>query len=257
MLKILPPRIIPTLLLRNRSFVKGMKFKNHQYVGDPLNIIKLFNDLQASEILIMGIDARENNGPDFEYLDKISSQAFMPLSYGGGIKDLSEASKIISCGFEKVILNSTTLENPELISLVSSKLGSSSTVGCIDVRKNKFLSGYKVFTNNARKKEKIFVQDLATMYQELGAGELIINSVDLDGSGKGYDLALIESLIKNVDIPLIVSCGANNISDFKKAIDAGASGVSAGDFFIYKGEHRAVLVSYPDYESTYKLFSRE
>ena len=257
MLKNLPPRIIPSLLLKNRSFVKGFKFKNHKYVGDPLNIIKLFNDLQASELLIMGIDARDRNGPDFDFLNKISSQAFMPLSYGGGIKNLSQAKKIISCGFEKVVLNTSAFRDPELISLISSELGSSSTVGCIDVVKNKVLSGYKVFSKNARKKEAIQFQELAIMYLEFGAGELIINSVNLDGSGKGFDLDLIKSLVKTIDIPLIISCGAKSLDDFKHAIDAGASAVAAGDFFIYKGEHRAVLVSYPDYETTYKLLAQD
>ena len=256
MLKRLPPRLIPTLLLKNRSFVKGSKFKNHKYVGDPLNIIKLFNDLQASEILIMGIDAREKNGPDLEYLDKISSQAFMPLSYGGNINDTKQASEIIARGFEKVVLNTSSFLNPEIISNISEELGASSTVGCIDVKKNTFFDGYKVLSNNGRKKEKISPQKLAEMYQEYGAGELIVNSIQLDGSGNGYDISLIQSISQSIDIPLIISGGAEGLQDFKKAIDAGASAVSAGNFFIYKGEHKAVLVSYPDYDFTLKLLSK-
>ena len=256
MLTKLPPRIIPTLLLKNRSFVKGIKFKNHKYVGDPLNIIKLFNDLQASEILILGIDAREKNGPDLDYLDRISSQAFMPLSYGGNINSISQASEIISRGFEKVILNTTSFLNPDLISKISDELGSSSTVGCIDIKKNIFFNGYKVFSNSAKKKQKISPQELAIMYQKLGAGEVIINSIHLDGLGMGYDLELVKSIAASIDIPLIVSGGAAGIQDFKKALDAGASAVSAGNFFIYKGEHKAVLVSYPDYDSSIDLLGK-
>lgn len=256
MLTKLPPRIIPTLLLKNRSFVKGIKFKNHKYVGDPLNIIKLFNDLQASEILIMGIDAREKNGPDLDYLDRISSQAFMPLSYGGNINSISQASEIISRGFEKVILNTSSFLNPDLISKISDELGSSSTVGCIDTKKNIFFNGYKVFSNNARKKQRISPQELAIMYQRLGAGEVILNSTHLDGSGAGYDLDLIQSISQSIDIPLVVSGGAGGMQDFKKAINAGASAVSAGNFFIYTGEHNAVLVSYPDYDLSLKLLSK-
>jgi len=255
MLTKLPPRIIPTLLLKNKSFVKGSKFKNHQYIGDPLNIIKLFNDLQASEILIMGINARENNGPDYDYLDKISSQAFMPLSYGGNINNSEQASEIISRGFEKVVLNTISFLDPEIISSISEDLGASSTVGCIDVKKNFIFDGYKVFSNCGKKKEKISPQDLAVMYQEYGAGELIINSIHLDGNGMGYDISLIKSIAQSIDIPLIISGGAGGLHDFKAAIDAGASAVSAGDFFVYEGQHKAVLVSYPDYDHTFKLLN--
>lgn len=252
----LPPRIIPTLLLKNKSFVKGSKFRKHSYVGDPLNVIKLFNDLQASEILILGIDAREENGPDFDYLNKLSSQAFMPMSYGGNINSFTEASKIISIGFEKVVLNTVSFLNPDIISQISDELGSSSTVGCIDIKKNYFFNDYKVFSNSGKKKQKIPPQELAIIYQEYGAGELIINSIDLDGSSKGYDLNLIKSISQSIDIPLIISGGAGSLEDFKKALNAGASAVAAGNFFVYKGEHKAVLVSYPEYDVSLELLKQ-
>lgn len=250
------PRLIPSLLLKDRSFVKGTKFKNHSYVGDPLNIIKLFNDLQASEILIFGIDAREKNGPDFDYLERLSSQAFMPLSYGGGIDNLSQAQMIISLGFEKVVLNTAAFNRPDLMSEISDELGSSSTVGCIDTSKKFLNKGYKIFTHNGKKKENISPQELAIKYQELGAGEIIINTISLDGLGTGYDQELLQSIVQSIDIPLIISGGAGNIRDFEIALNNGASGVSAGNYFVYKGRHKAVLVSYPNYDLYSRLKSK-
>ena len=245
MLTKLPPRIIPTLLLKNKSFVKGSKFKNHQYIGDPLNIIKLFNDLQASEILIMGINARENNGPDYDYLDKISSQAFMPLSYGGNINNSEQASEIISRGFEKVVLNTISFLDPEIISSISEDLGASSTVGCIDVKKNFIFDGYKVFSNCGKKKEKISPQDLAVMYQEYGAGELIINNIDLEGTRKGFDISLMKKLNEKLSIPLVALGGASNIKDIEDLILATPiNGIACGTLFVYGNESQDVLLNY-------------
>ena len=246
-MKSLPTRLIPMLLIENESIVKGSKFKNHTYVGDPLNIIKLFNDLEANEIFICGItNTVKNKRPAFSYLQKIASQAFMPISYGGGISCVEDAEKIISIGFEKVALNSAAIEDFHLLKNISSSIGSSSTIASLDVKKN-FFSRQLVFTHSGTKNTKMNPLEIALRMQDNGAGELILCSVDNEGTNKGFDYDLISLITSALDIPVIASGGAHSLDCFSKAVDAGADAAAAGNYFIFNGEHRAVLVSYPNF----------
>lgn len=241
-------RIIPTLLLKDELLVKTIKFKKPNYIGDPINAIKVFNDKEVDEIILLDISSnRFKNGPSYKLLGDIVTEAFMPMGYGGGIISIEQISKLFKIGFEKVILNSVLFENFELLEKASKIYGNQSIVVSIDIKKDVF-GRYRIFSHNGRRLQKVTLNDFLIQCQEAGAGEVYINSIDRDGTFKGYDLQLIKNICGILEIPLIASGGASSINDFVKAVKiGGASAVSAGSFFVYKGVHRAVLISYPDY----------
>ena len=250
----LTARVIPTLLLRNNGLVKGAKFKKHKYVGDPINAVKIFNDKEVDELVFLDIEAtNQGREPNFELIENIASQAFMPFGYGGGINSLFHIEKLFNIGVEKVILNTSAIEQPELISQASKKVGSQSIVVSIDAEKS-ITGRYRVVSRSGLKKHRIAPWDLAKKAEALGAGELIINSVDREGMLNGYDLELIKRVAAAVNIPVVASGGAANLQDFKQAVDAGASAAAAGDMFTFHGKHKAVLITYPKYEDLKKLF---
>ena len=236
-------RVIPILLLSGNSFVKTINFKNPTYLGDSLNIIKLLNDKEVDEIVIFNVDHKRNTSINYSKLSEIASECFIPLSYGGGISSIDDASKILESGFEKVILNTNALKN-KLLKTISNKYGSSSTLACVDVKKTFFRSN-SVYINNGKKRVNSKILDYVLRIQDNGAGEIILQSIDRDGTYKGYDLDLIESITDKLEIPLIIAGGAGKFQDFKNAIQSGASAVAAGSLFSFKGTHRAVLINYP------------
>lgn len=239
-------RIIPTLLIQDGGLVKSIKFKNHKYVGDPINAVKIFNDKEVDEIVVMDISAAaEKRSPNIAAIKEIASEAFMPLAYGGGITTVAEIQELIASGVEKVILNTAAFKNPILLTQAAAFVGSQSIVVAIDVKKT-IWGKLKVFTNNGTKNTNRDPVEYSILMQQAGAGELLVNSIDRDGTFEGYDLELIEAVSKSVSIPIIASGGASNIEDFKKAVDAGASAVAAGSLFVFQRPHRAVLISYPD-----------
>lgn len=242
---VMRPRVIPTLLLKNSGLVKSERFKNFKYLGDPVNIVKIFNDKEVDEIMILDILAsKENREPQYELLKDIAGEAFMPLGYGGGLNSVAQIRKILTLGFEKVCLNSTALKRPELISESADVFGSSTIVVAMDVKKN-FWGKYEVFDHTTGKTLGNPVE-WAKKIQLLGAGELIVNSVDKDGTMSGYDIDLIRSISAVTHIPLIASGGAQSVKDLEEAVKkGGASAAAAGSFFVFQGPHRAVLVSYP------------
>lgn len=238
-------RIIPTLLLENGGLVKSTKFKNYNYIGDPINAVKIFNDKEVDEIAILDISATaQKRPPNFLKIQEFTSEAFMPLGYGGGISSIEHMDKLISLGVEKVILNSAAINNPALVEKASKFIGSQSIVISIDVKIN-WLGQYKVYASNGKQNTGIDPTHFAKQMESAGAGEIILNSIDRDGTYEGYDLKLIEHVSSSVQIPLIALGGAGKIKDFKLAIQAGASAAAAGSLFLYQGPHRAVLISYP------------
>ncbi len=250
----LKTRVIPVLLIKNSGLYKGVKFKNHQYVGDPINTVKIFNDKEVDELVIFDIEASRLNKPiDFELLKSIASEAFMPIAYGGGIKTLEEVQKLFSLGMEKVILNTSAIENIDLVKKLVNSYGSQSVVFCLDVKKS-FFGKYEVFSYSGSKKIKILPIELSKKMEDLGVGEIIVNSIDNDGVMKGYDLDLIKEIATKLTIPVIACGGARNLEDFKKAKEIGAHGCAAGSMFVYNGIHKAVLISYPKYEKLCELF---
>jgi cyclase len=239
-------RIIPTLLLKGSGFYKTTKFANPIYLGDPLNILKIFNEKEVDEIAVLDIAATpENRGPDFDFLQDLASECFMPLAYGGGIGDLNQIRRLFQIGYEKVVLNSHALERPSLIKEAAAAFGSQSIVVCIDVKKGLF-GGEHVVSRSARKDHKLRPEEWARQAEELGAGELIVNAVHRDGTMSGYELELIERVASAVSVPVIASGGARNVHDFTAAVRQGrASACAAGAMFVFQGPHRAVLINVP------------
>lgn len=237
-------RIIPVLLLQNGGLVKTIKFSNPDYIGDPINAIKIFNEKEVDEIVVLDIEATKKNKPiNFELIREFASECFMPLAYGGGIKTLSDIEKLIASGVEKVIINSAAIENPNFIGEAAKHFASSTIVISIDVNQN-LLGSYFIQTFSG-KKIKSSVVDFANQIEQQGAGELLVQAVHHDGTGKGYDTKLIAEISKSVSIPVIGCGGASSVSDLKNVIEAGASAAAAGSMFVYSGKHRAVLISFP------------
>jgi imidazole glycerol-phosphate synthase subunit HisF len=249
-------RVIPSLLLHKGGLIKSVQFKNYKYVGDPINAVKIFNEKEVDEIAVIDIDAtKENRGPNFEALAEIASEAFMPMAYGGGISTIEQIKRILFNGFEKVIINKSLHTNLNLVTQAANLVGSQSVVASIDVKKGLF-GGFKVFTDNGKNNTKLSPVDFAKTVANAGAGEILINNIDADGTYKGYDVNLIKDIASSINIPVIAIGGASCIEDFKKAKYAGASAVAAGSMFVFQRPHQAVLISYPSQkELKEKLFN--
>ena len=242
-------RVIPCLLLKDNGLVKTIKFKNPSYVGDPINAVKIFNEKEVDELVFLDISASTlKKGPNFKLLSEISTECFMPLGYGGGITTLQEIEKLFNLGIEKVILNSSAFSNPTLLQQAIAIFGSQSVVVSMDVRKNWLTKKQTVYTLNGQYNTKLNPLEYAKQMESVGVGELIVNSIDQDGTMDGYDYTLIKSIADAVKIPIVALGGAGSIEDLKKAKLAGASALSAGSLFVYQKPHRAVLITYPSKE---------
>ena len=242
------PRVIPCLLLKNEGLVKTVKFKDPKYLGDPINIVRIFNDKEVDELIFLDIIATvENRPPNFEILGKITSECFMPLGYGGGIRTLEEVKKLLAIGVEKIVLNTSAVENPSLIRAVADYAGSQAVVISIDVKKTMF-GKYEVYTRSGRKATGLDPVKFAVEMEKQGAGELFLNSIDRDGTMQGYDLELVRRVADSVTVPVVACGGAGNIQHLAEAIQAGASAAAAGSMFVFQGPLRGVLISYPAQE---------
>jgi len=237
-------RIIPTLLMRDGGLVKTVKFSKERYIGDPINALKIFNEKEVDELCLLDIGATlEGRPPAYDEISQIVSEAFMPIGYGGGIKTMNHIESLFKIGVEKVIMNTAAFENETLVKDASSVFGNQSIVVSIDIKKDLW-GQYRVFTRSGKLKQDIDMITAVKKMQDLGAGEIILNNIDRDGTMQGYDLDPIEKVSKAIEVPLIAIGGAASIDDFVAAIRHGASAVSAGSMFIYQGVHKAVLISY-------------
>lgn len=247
------PRIIPCLLLKKQGLVKTTKFASPNYLGDPINAVRIFNEKEVDELCILDIEAsKEERGPDFDYLIKIAAEAFMPLSYGGGISSIEEIKHIFHIGFEKVILNTAFIENPDLIREAAEYAGSQSIVVSIDAKKS-FLKGYCSYIKDGTKKINKEPELLAGVAEDLGAGEILLNSIDRDGTMQGYDLELIRKVAKKVTVPVTACGGASGIDDIKNVLaEGGAHAAAAGSMFVYYGKKKAVLINTPSEKDWYE-----
>lgn len=243
----LRPRITPCLLVHKGGLVKTVGFKTPKYVGDPINAVKIFNEKEADELVVLDIDATVNNvEPDYRMIANLAAECRMPLCYGGGIKTPVQAKRIISLGVEKVAISSAAVEHPELISQIADEIGRQSVVVVLDVKKRLFSKDYDVFIKNARTNTKRSVFELAAEAEKLGAGELVINSIGLDGAMTGYDLDLAKKIRQAVNIPITILGGAGSLDDIEALIrSCGVIGASAGSLFVFKGVYKAVLINYP------------
>lgn len=239
------PRVIPVLLLRSGRLVKTVRFDETTYVGDPRNAVKIFNDKMVDELVLLDIDATTSDRPpDFNLIEEIVSEAFMPVAYGGGIRTLEEAAQIVALGVEKAILSSNAIQDPSLIQRLANHLGSQGVVVCLDVKKGR--RGYEVRTHSGKRRTGIDPVAFASQAAALGAGEILINHIDRDGMMNGYDLELIRSVSNSIQVPLIACGGAGSLADIRAVIrEGGASAAAAGSLFLFRGRHRSVLITYP------------
>ncbi len=251
----LRPRIIPSLLFHDKGLVKTVNFKTPKYVGDPINAVRIFNEKMVDELAFFDIDATVlNHEPDYKLIEKLANQSRMPLCYGGGVKSVEQAQKIFSLGVEKIALSSAVIQTPNLVTQIANRVGSQSVIVVLDIKK-KLLGGYEIYTHNGKKSTGINPIKFAKELEALGAGEIIINSIDQDGVMKGYDLNLIDKIAETISIPLTVLGGAGSLADIEKVIEKnGVIGVAAGSLFVFKGPYKAVLINYPNHEEKNNLF---
>jgi imidazole glycerol-phosphate synthase subunit HisF len=250
------PRVIPVLLLQNLGLVKSIRFKDYRYIGDPINAVRLFNDLRADELVFLDITAsKEKRKISLDFVRKVGDECNMPFSVGGGIRTVGDIREILNSGAEKVIINTAAAEDPDFVKLASEEFGSSTIVVSIDVKK-KFMGNSIVWIYSGSKATSYDPLVYARLMAEKGAGELIIQSMTYDGMMEGYDLGLISEISNAVTIPVIACSGAGNLQDLKLAISKGnASAVAAGSLFVYFGPRRAVLINYPAQDELLKLFN--
>lgn len=241
-------RVIPALLLSGRGLVKTTKFAKPQYIGDPINAVRIFNDKEVDELLFLDITAtREGRGPQFDLIEDVARECFMPFAYGGGVRDRDTMARLFALGVEKIALNSAAIQMPQLVEQAASAFGSQSVIVSIDVKK-RFLGGYEVFSHSGTRGTGLTPVDHARRMAQCGAGEILVNSVDRDGTMTGYDVDLVRSVAQTVNVPVVACGGAGKLEDFAAAVrDGGASAVAAGSMFVFQGRHRAVLITYPDY----------
>jgi cyclase len=248
--------VIPILLLMDGGLVKTVNFRQPRYVGDPINAVRVFNDKQVDEIVLLDIGAtRAGRGPDEVAIEAVASEAFMPVAYGGGVKDLATARRLIQIGVEKVIVNAAAFEQPNLIRELAGHLGSSTIVASIDATR-RANGTYEVRYANGTRPSEHDARAQAELFAAAGAGELLLQSIDQDGMMTGYDLELIRQVTSVVPVPVVAAGGAGSLHDIVAAVrDAGASAAGAGSLFVFHGSRRAVLITYPSYEVRQKAFA--
>ena len=254
-MNMLYPRIIPCLLVKDKGLVKTVNFRNPKYVGDPINAVRIFNEKEVDELIVLDIDATpEKRGPDYNVIEHLAAECRMPLCYGGGVTTSEQVQKIVQLGVEKVAISSAAMETPNLVAEAAETVGSQSVVVVLDVKKSLNGGKYEVWTHNGSKNTGVCPSELAQQMERLGTGEILINSIDNDGIMRGYDLVLAENIRKSVRVPLTVLGGAGSLHDIGRLIKKhGAIGAAAGSLFVFKGIYRAVLINYPNREEKYAL----
>lgn len=241
-------RVIPSLLLQQGGLVKTTRFKDPVYIGDPINAVRIFNDKEADELLLLDISATANRkAPDINHIREIVSEAFMPIAYGGGVNDMETIRNLLLAGVEKVVLGTAAHTNPALIRQAAERFGSQAIIVSVDVRKNLFGKN-GTYYSNGKNSSKLSPVAFAQQAEAYGAGELLLHHIDREGTRKGFDTELLEAVSAAVKIPVIACGGANTVADCYTAVKHGASAVSAGSMFVFQGSSRGVLISYPGFE---------
>lgn len=250
----LQKRVIPCLLLHKGGLYKTEKFKKPTYIGDPINAIKIFNEKEVDELMFLDMDASvQNKEPNYKMIEDIASECFMPLCYGGGVKKVDQMKKIYALGVEKISLSSQAVLNPGLLKEAASIFGNQSVIVTVDIKKD-FWGKQKVFINNSKKNTKLNPLEFIKKLEELGSGEIVVNSIDNDGVMNGYDVELLKNIKQNSKIPIIALGGAGKLEHIKEVFDiAKVDAVACGSMFVYQGVLKGVLISYPPYEKIQKL----
>jgi cyclase len=240
------PRVIPILLLSRTGLVKTRRFRHPVYVGDPINVVRIFNDKEVDELVFLDIEAsRRRRPPDLMTLRTVADECFMPFAFGGGISAFEQAKEAFAIGVEKVIINTAATERPQLIEEIAAAYGSQSVVGAVDVRRN-WRGQPTVRTHGSSRAYRKPLSEWVARLEELGVGEILLTSVDRDGTGVGFDLDVIRATSELVSVPVIAAGGAGSLRDLSRACDAGAAAAAAGSLFVFNGPRRAVLITYPD-----------
>lgn len=254
----LRPRLIPSLLIQNEGLVKTVNFGDPTYVGDPVNAVRTFNEKGVDELIVTDIDAtRQGREPNYELIANLANECRMPLCYGGGVTTADEVDRIISLGVEKVAIGAAAVEQPDLISRAAQRVGSQSIVAVIDVKTTGVMRRPEVMIRNGEKRTKLAPAELAATVEAQGAGEVLVNSIDRDGTMRGYDLKLAARIRDAVDIPLTILGGAGSLEHVSQLYaEHGVIGAAAGSLFVFKGKYRAVLINYPDASSKESLMER-
>lgn len=238
-------RVIPVLTVANEKLVKTIRFKKPNYIGDPVNAVKIFNDKMVDEIVLLDITAtKEGREPNYNKIEEICSEAFMPFAYGGGISEIKQIQRLFNLGIEKVVLNSVLPNNMDLVKEAVSIFGSQSIIASVDVKRSLIGKKYTAYTNAAKNKVKIPLEDYLAQLQEAGIGELFLNSIDRDGTYLGYDLELVKKCSDLLDIPLVACGGASSKEDLSACLESGASAVGASSIFVYSSKGKGVLINY-------------
>lgn len=243
----LRPRIIPCLLIHDGGLVKTVRFASPKYVGDPINAVKIFNEKEADELVVLDIDATVRGAePNLKVIGRLAAECRMPLCYGGGVRSVSQAKGIIGLGVEKVALSAAAVQDPSLLSRIADEVGRQSVVAVLDVKRSGRSGGYGVWTHNGSRDSGRNLLDLAVELERAGAGELLVNSIDRDGIMEGYDLDLAETVRNALGIPITILGGAGSLAHLGQLIRrCGVLGVAAGSLFVFKGPYKAVLINYP------------
>jgi cyclase len=248
------PRVIPVLLLKDRGIIKSIRFKQHRYIGDPINAVKLFNDFKADELVFLDITAsKENRLIPLDFIKKVGEEANMPFSVGGGIKSLNDIRTILAAGAERVIVNTEACRNPEFVYNASKSFGTSTIVVCIDIKRN-FFGEIKTWYKNGTMSLKYSPLEFAQLMEDKGAGELIVQSIEKDGTMTGYDIDLIRKISEKVTVPVVALGGAGSFADLKRCyVEGNASALAAGSIFVYQGPRKGILINYPGQNDLNKL----
>ncbi|QFR48894.1 glycosyl amidation-associated protein WbuZ [Sulfurimonas lithotrophica] len=253
----LQKRVIPCLLLHDGGLYKTEKFKKPRYIGDPINAIKIFNEKEVDELMFLDIDASVNNSePNYQMIQDIASECFMPLCYGGGVKNVEQMKKIYSLGVEKISLSSHAIENLDFIKTAANIFGNQSVIVTIDVKKD-FWGKKKIFTHNGKKNTKLEPIDFIKKVESMGAGEIVVNSVDHDGIMEGYDIELLKTIKNEIKVPIIALGGAGKLTHIKDVFEkANVDAVACGSMFVYQGHLKGILINYPPYQQIQELLKK-
>lgn len=234
-------------MVQNKGLVKTVGFKNPKYVGDPINAVRIFNEKEVDELMVLAIDATsDGQEPDFQMIEYLAAECRMPLCYGGGVKTVEQAQRISELGVEKIAISSIAIENPDIVTQIAKRIGNQSVIVVLDVKKNMW-GKYEVWTHNGKKNTHKSPVELAKKFEMLGAGEIVVNSIDQDGLMKGYDFNLVAKVREAISLPMSVLGGAGTLKDIADLIQKyGIIGAAAGSLFVFKGVYKAVLINYPN-----------
>jgi len=254
----LRPRVIPCLLVRDKGLVKTVQFGKSKYVGDPLNAVRIFNEKEVDELIVLDIDATaQEREPDYQLIENLATECRMPLCYGGGITSAEQVQKIISLGVEKVAISAAVIRRPEFVSEVAEQVGSQSVVVVLDVKKKGLFGKYCLQTHNGTKDSNLDPVKFAEKVEKLGAGEILVNSIDRDGAMNGYDTNLVDKIRGKTKLPLTILGGAGSLDDISGLYEKfGIVGAAAGSLFVFKGVYKAVLINYPNRQEKHQLFDK-